>query len=227
MPGVDDFNALRDLARIAAETPPWCGFARYCELRAKGLRKPAFAAMTTFIAEATAWPYEDRRQFAVWICELGVSRKPEVLPQPLFVQLVEPTLEQWLESDELDPRPAYFLGLFATWSAEKPDSVARFESALARDAAFEPARLALVDGMLGDVGYSQHHLPEAYIGSPAKDLMLLNAASVLLESVRHPQARQYRLGELEEYRRQAEHWREHGFAPPGTKSRSVTVYYDD
>jgi hypothetical protein len=226
LPGVDDLNSLRELGRVAAVTPRWIGFARYCELRAGGLRKAAMTAMTVFLAEASGWPFEDRRAFSEWLCGPSAGGKSEVIPLPLLAQLIQPTLEEWFESEATNPLPAYLLGVFAVWSEEKPNRVARFEAALARDGGFEPARLALVDGILSDVDYSQHHLPEGYIGSPAGDLMLLNKAAVLLKDVADTGAKASRLAELAGYRRQAEYWRGHGCAPPGTPPRSITVYFD-
>lgn len=148
-----------------------------------------------------------------------------MIPQPLLAQLIQPTLEEWFECEATNPLPAYLLGVFAGWSEDKPDRVDRFEAALVRDEGFEPARLALIDGILGDVDDSQHHLPEGYIGSPARDLMLLNKAAVLLKDVADVEAKSARLAELNAYRRQAEHWRDYGCAPPGTRPRSTTVYF--
>lgn len=184
------------------------------------------AALAAFLADAVGWPFEDRKRFSAWLCERKTARQSGVLPQPLLVGLIQPTLAEWVGRQTTDPLPLYLLGLFAPWSEEKSSRTARFEAALALDPDFQPARLALVDGILGDVDYSQHHLPDGYIGVPAEDLMLLNRAGVLLKGVTDLAARALRLTELDEYRRQAEHWRTYGCSPPGTAHRSGTVYFE-
>lgn len=207
MPGIDDFRALQDLARVAGAEPDWKGFARYCELRASGLRKPALDQLSAFLTKALEWPFEDRRAFCAWLCAQTGAHQSEVIPQPLRARLIVPTLEQWVERYAADPMPHYLLGRFVTSpGGEKPSRVARFEMALQVDPGFEPARLALVDGILAEVEFSQHHLPDGYIGSPAQDLMLLNQAAVLLKSVAG-EARVQRSTELDELRRHAEEWR--------------------
>jgi hypothetical protein len=76
------------------------------------------------------------------------------------------------------------------------------------------------------VDFSQHHLPEGYIGDPADDLRLLDESERLLADVAEGRRRAELLEDAQAFRRQAEHWRDHGCSPPGTSPHSLTVYFD-
>ncbi|MBO9707555.1 MAG: hypothetical protein J7521_05030 [Caulobacter sp.] len=182
-----DLGSVRALAQDAAERPAWSLFAEYCRLRGEGLRSEALKALDAFIAEAVVWPLAERVAFSVWVGEQRQAYRgqPEaVLPVPLFRLLVRPTLEAWAEASPGDPWPPLWLARLSsggsTWHAPAAPFLAQ---ALARDPDFAPARLDFVLEVMRGVSYSQHELPELYLGDAAQDLADLTMAEAFLRGM--------------------------------------------
>ena len=88
--------ALSDMAREAA-TSEWLLYGRYLELRAQGLRRPAMAVLSDFIADAVNWPFERRRDFMHWLAGklANVEIWGELLPGNLVRDLLTATAREW------------------------------------------------------------------------------------------------------------------------------------
>lgn len=196
MPSTLDFTRLQDLAgRI--EEPAWRGFARYCDLRGRGLRAEAMAALAEFVAAAAGWPLVGRQAFVRWIAEArrGFDDGGVLVPVPLLARLIRPTLLEWTGEEPAGAEPHLLLGLLYDWAVDKGGSDVHFRNAIERDAGCELARLRLIDVLLGEVERAQHHLPDGYIGDPVADLRTLDEVDRLLgavsdDLVRHRLARE-------------------------------------
>ncbi len=66
------------------------------------------------------------------------------------------------------------------------DAYSLLSEALRRNANDQPARIRLIEMIVGDVEFSGHHLPQYYIGSPTDDLARIAEAVDLLSGVDDP-----------------------------------------
>ena len=176
-----NFEGLIAVADSIADQQQWTLFAQYCRLREQGLRPQALQAITELIAEASGWDYTARNRFADWIYSTSL-RNPDVhqlIPTPLNIQLLIPTLQQWATSEPSNAIPERWLG-FATGDHE------HFSNALALDATDDLSRYRLVARDLGDVDHQCHHLPEYFIGEIATAITTLNRAKALAADFSNP-----------------------------------------
>ena len=179
-----DPGYVRALAEDAAERLGWISFASYCRLRSEGLRREAFIALESFIADAVLWPLTERAAFAVWVGERrqAYGGQPEaVLPVPLFRLLVRPALEDWSAASPNDPWPWVWLARLST-GGSTPHAPAEpyLRESLKRDSGFAPARIDLIENLLRGVAYNQHELPGGYIGDPVEDVADLDEAETMM-----------------------------------------------
>lgn len=166
-----NFEGLIAVADSIADQPLWTLFAQYCRLREKGLRPQAMQSITQLISEAANWDDSDRRRFADWIYSTSL-RNPEVhqlIPKPLNLRLLIPTLSQWAASEPSNAIPERWLG-FATADHQ------HFSTALSLDSTDDISRFRLVSRDLADVDYQCHHLPEFFIGEVHTAIDTLNRA---------------------------------------------------
>ena len=63
----DNFEGLEAIARSLQESTDVKDFSDYCRLRAEGLRKQAFEALSRFLLQALNWEFEKRRDFVDWL----------------------------------------------------------------------------------------------------------------------------------------------------------------
>src|SRR5579872_7421905 len=116
----DDTRALRQAAARAQNQPTWHHYALYCELRSQGIRKAALRELDVFLHEATGWTFDARRAFVAWLCQAiydldWIAYHPllsRLLPTPLFVGLVQPTLRDWIDCDATNAVAHRWAGLF-------------------------------------------------------------------------------------------------------------------
>ena len=192
-------DELADLAVQASERAEWLGFARFCELRAKGLRADAFKALSGFLDQAETWPFETRLQFIHWLLDKWGNGLD--LPQPLYARLVVPTAREWANSKPQEPRAHLWLGLLR---CDNP--TLHVERALELDPALELARKTLVQWILADIDYNQHEMPSLYIHDPRADLEALHRVEVLIGQVGLGAWVEGPRQEIPDLRRQAQEW---------------------
>jgi len=159
----DNFQGLDAIAALAEARPNLASFVEYCRRREQGLRKEAFGALSSFLAESKVWTFTERKDFVDWLLstQYAYSRVHQLIPKPLWTGLVTPTLEEWAAIGPTDAVPRRWLGIFQ-------HSPTRLEEALALDPADQIARTALIEQLLGDVDYATHHLGDGngfFIGS--------------------------------------------------------------
>jgi hypothetical protein len=198
-------HTLAKIALEAAGRPAWASFARYCELRGRGVRPAALAALETFLAEAVSWPFEARLEFLRWFVDRAYrgagDAPPAVAPEPLVARLIGPTAREWVTE-----RPDLAEAQLAAGLLALDDRVARYREALRLDPDCDHARLRLVEGALGDIDYNQHHMPDFYIHDPRIDLRDLGEVQAWAKQSSDGDWKAAVLAEIEEKRAVAQAW---------------------
>ena len=110
-------EALARLAEVSKTRSEWSPFSEFCDLMEQSLRKmdqdlrkQAFAKLAEFVASASVWEFERRREFVSCILEfyyiwgLGFAH-------PLKVQVIFPTLQQWREKEPENAEPSRWEGV--------------------------------------------------------------------------------------------------------------------
>jgi len=172
---------LDELMRLAVEVnlrPQYRIFAEFAELRGQGVRRGALDKLRCFLDLATFWPFPERLVFVRWLLEKSrkFSDSSIVLPQVARERLVVPTVREWSEANSAEAEPWLWLGLL------RCDRPARhLERALALDPSCDLARKTLIEWIISDIKYNQHHLPQFYIYDPRGDLKDLDQAESLIE----------------------------------------------
>ena len=173
-----NFESLSQLAITLRETPELVRLAEYCELREKGLRKQALAAVRTFLAETTAFPEERRLALSMYLLDLhyATPEAHQFLSQPLIDGLIRLSLRKAARPGNAAFR---YLALFLNESG-------RGKNALRVALKYTPVdvlvRKRLISRLLGEVVFAMHHLEESvFIGSEGYCLAVLDEAGRLLD----------------------------------------------
>ena len=168
----DRFPGLRDLAVEIPSDAKWAAYGEYCLNRLRG-REPALQILDDFIAVFKAAPFSERRSFVSWLMNRvsGFVGGFE-LPRPLWANLLEPTLLEWIASDPNCSEPHRWIG---------DDDHLR--QALKIDPSDEIARRKLIALTLIAVGEATHELPTGYLGNPEQDLRALDEAEELVAAL--------------------------------------------
>ena len=151
----ENFEGLEAIARDARPRPYLQLFADYCQLKSKGLRKPAATALAEFVRDTAALDFTTRQSIIDWLLDTQ-RRAPHVhqlIPHPLAKQLVEPTLAQWTRDFPEDAAGHRWSGYFL----HDRDAL---RTAVGLDAGDHFARICLTQQLLKMVDHATHHLPE-------------------------------------------------------------------
>jgi hypothetical protein len=178
---------LGTLAEEAALEERWQQLAQYFRHRNQGLRKDAFLALDTFLDQAAAWPFEERIRVARWIADrhARLFKDARLLPQPLLLALVSPTLWEWVELEPFCAEAHFLVAMVAVSAPEgifahKPFHLRR---AIALDPSHEEARVELVQWLTSGAEYNQHELPCGYLGDAEADLEELHEADRVAQMI--------------------------------------------
>jgi hypothetical protein len=208
----DNFEGLEDIARSLRDSTDVKDFSDYCRLRAEGLRKQAFGALTRFLFQALNWEFEERRNFVDWLLTVQYNnpRVHQLIPQPLKEKLVEPTLIEWTQYQPESPIPHRWRGVYFGEFEE-------LERALALDATDLVARSVAASRLLSDVEYATHHLCEGFfIGSEQEAESLLEQAFAHIQRLPESGNRSSLETGYEQLRHLLHDWLEYKEAPQGT-----------
>jgi hypothetical protein len=166
------FGTLRKAAADAVrESPGWQDYADYCLEYERGLRSQAFVILGRFISRMEREPFEERRRFVSWLMQMADEQKGShmLVPHPLRLRIVEPTLLEWTEADPRNSEPHRWIG-----------GLEHLERAIELDPTDGIALRKLVILLLSWVSYATHELPSGYLGTVSEDLAILSKAEDLL-----------------------------------------------
>jgi hypothetical protein len=208
----DNFEGLEAIARSLQESTDVKDFSDYCRLRAEGLRKQAFGALTRFLFQALNWEFEKRRDFVDWLLTVQYNNPKihQLIPHPLVKKLVEPTLNEWMEYQPESPVPHRWRGVYFREFRE-------LERALALDATDLVARSVAASRLLKDVEYDTHHLCDGlFLGSEKEAESLLEEAFAHIQRLPESENRSTLETSYERLRNLLDDWLEYKEAPQGT-----------
>lgn len=175
------FQTLKDVAANAAAAPEWADYAAFCSQYERGLRGSAFVTLERFISSMEHAFFADRRRFVSWLLPQAEGREGRhmLVPHPLHVRVVEPTLLEWTVVEPGSSEPHRWLGgydhLKRAIELQPDDTVARKK---------------FVVFILRRVGFATHELPIGYIGAPNDGLVLLNEAEAALQGLSNGEERE-------------------------------------
>lgn len=158
--------------------PNWANYARYCELKEKGLRKQALSILRVFIQQMLSRPLKERIEFVNWLEEVRLRYRDGVrlTPVPLYEELIKPTLELWIETEPKNPLPY-------RWQ----DTIESVNKAIELDPNDQTLRKILFWKIIGYVDYNHHELRHyGYIGNAAEDLEMLEDLRKKMQSLSEP-----------------------------------------
>lgn len=167
------FKTLKDAAAAARAVPEWKAYAEFCEQYERGLRREAFLVLERFISFLEGSPVMARRSFVSWLSHQadGCEGRHMLVPYPLQVRIVEPTLVEWAEVEPDCSEPHLWLGGY--------EHLKRAVELAPHD---HIAKRTLIGTILNRVGFDAHELPAGYLGDAVVDLAALNEAEMLLAS---------------------------------------------
>jgi hypothetical protein len=166
----ESFDTMRRVAE-AAKSSEWPDYAAFCVEYERGLRSRAFAILDRFVSSMQGAPFADRRKFVSWLLTKvdGREGRRKLIPQPLQLRIIEPTLLEWTEVEPRCAEPHRWLGGYD-----------HLKQAIELDPLDAIAKRKLVVWILRRVGFSTHELPIGYLGSPEQDLSDLEVAEAML-----------------------------------------------
>jgi hypothetical protein len=135
--------------------------------------------------------FHDRRAFVSWLLAFALDRDgaERLIPHPLRIRIVEPTLSEWtlLEPNCAEPH---------RWIGDKE----HLEIALALDPSDQIVHKKLVLEIFRHIEYAGHHLPSGYLGKAKADLVTLREIEELLSSMDDPKFKEHMRLAIEEER---------------------------
>lgn len=164
----EEFAVLRAVQGAAVEAR-WPAYVTYTRFRERGERKRALAAVAEFLDNMRKRPFEERRDFVVWLFEAETACDPRgrryriggnatLCPQPLRVGLVEPTVEEWKEREPDNPLPRVMVG-----------TIPELRIAHQLDPDSDDIRRRLLHEYALVFDFYLHELPRGYLGQDASD----------------------------------------------------------
>jgi hypothetical protein len=165
------FETLKEVEAEALTQPEWADYALFCQEYEKGLRPQALKTLERFIFTIERSTFEERRCFVSWLLGRvdGREGRHMLVPQPLHIRVIEPTLLEWTLVEPKRSEPHRWLGGYDN-----------LKHAVELEPNDKIARKKLLAIILGKVGMSTHELPNGYLGSVQDDLAALREAEELL-----------------------------------------------
>ncbi len=186
----ESFSTLKDVAAKARAVRLWSDYADFCVDYERGLRNDAFAILERFISSMERAPFTDRRRFVSWLSWQADGRKGRemLIPQPLQIRLVEPTLVEWTAVEPNCSEPHLWLGGY--------DHVKR---AFELEPDNQLARRKLIVLIWGRVDFESYDW--GHLGNADADLATLREVEQLLKGLSNEEDRLNLAADLAEDRR--------------------------
>lgn len=200
----DNFTGLRGVGEAYSSRDGYAGFADYCLLRERGLKRQAMTALEAFVARLGELPHPAQRKVAEDLASLAYFNQQvhQLLPHPLKSRLTG-ILEQWVSEGPSEPAPNRWLGFL-----KKDPSY--FEAALRADPDDEVSLCSLALAHLEDIDYRTHHLSESkFIGDEEDASRSLAQALDCIERLPEGSAKRELLDEVAYYRNVLGAWEEY------------------
>lgn len=173
-------------------------FRTFCELKDKGLRKQALAAMTPFLETVKTWNFEQRQEFVSWLYTHDESSEQansyNVFVYSLVINVLQPTLIEWKQRFPNDPRPY-------RWLQE-------YEQVFVLGGLTEQIAVeALMDKKMHALWFAFHHINEdLYLSKIDEDREIIVEARKLNQNVLNEEKRADYEAELRYYSDLLEDW---------------------
>jgi len=182
------FQTLKDVAAEAINSPEWADYATFCLEYESGFRKKAFATLDGFIFKYERASFLERRRFVSWLLAAAEGREGRhmLLPHPLNIRLVEPTLLEWTLVEPDCSEPHRWLG--------GPEYLRK---AIGLNPNDELARRKLIVWTLGRVSFAAHELPRGHIGDFKEDLEALAEAKELVPALQNERDRNFFVSQID------------------------------
>lgn len=177
----NNFESLAQLAAQLRQTKELVRLAEYCEMREKGLRKQALAAVRGFLDENAALAEERRLELALHVLELhwATPEAHQFLTHPLKDEFLLPTLRKASRPGNSAFRN---LALLQAQSGRGEEEQKALSLALQHDPLDIVVRKKLVSLLLDEADFAMHHLHESlFIGSEENCRTILDRSAALLE----------------------------------------------
>jgi len=186
------FKTLKEIADEARAVPQWADYTAFCELYERGLRNDAFTVLTRFISSLERSDFAERRRFVSWILKRADGRdgRHMLVPHPLHIRVIEPTLLEWTLVEQECYEPHLWLG---------GSEHLRRAIELAPDDELVKKKLIVL--ILSQVGFNTHELPDGYLGTVNEDLDALSEAERLLKGLSSYDDREKLVGDIADERR--------------------------
>lgn len=168
----DYFELLKRAAVDAVcQSAKWQDYADFCLEYERGLRRQAFLILERFILRMEREPFLEKRRFVSWLMNTAEGQQGShmLIPHPLAVRIVEPTLLEWAEVETSSSEPHRWIG-----------GLEHLERAIELDPTDHIAIKKLVIVYLSGIDCATHELPYGYLGSTSEDLATLSKAEALL-----------------------------------------------
>ena len=192
---LDEFAALADQLRDKAD---WHLLADYFRLRSKGLRQQAKSVLETQILQASKWDFSRRKELLLWVSQNDRKHR-SIVPPNFHVELLKPTVVQWLESEPNSADANYLFGIYVAPHDDNLIPGEFIDRALQIEPGHQYALLRQLRWLIDYVDYAQHELPSGYLGSVEDDLVCLKEGLKLiprLDDSKLREARETRLLEM-------------------------------
>ena len=188
----DYFKTLQDVAAEARAVPVCADYAAFCEDYERGLRSKAFAILEHFMSSLERAPFAERQRFVSWLSRHADRREGRhmLIPYPLHVRIVEPTLLEWTLVEPRCSEPHLWLGGY--------EHVRR---AFELEPDNQLARRKLIMLVWGRVDCEAYELHVGYLSNVDKDLAVLSEVEELWKGLSNEEDRLSLAADLSEDRR--------------------------
>jgi len=160
--------------------PEWADYAMFCAEYERGLRREAFVILERFLFSLERAAFTQRRRFVSWLLDRAEGREGRhmLIPHPLHLRVVEPTLLEWTQVEPECSEPHRWIGGYE-----------HLRRAIELQPEDELARKKLIACVLSRVVFGTHVLPSGYLGDARKDLAKLTEAEDLLSGISNDEER--------------------------------------